>query len=168
MIPSKPRPHMRGERSPNWRGGKTSSDQTERSRVEFRAWRVKVFELNKHKCNICGELKYLVAHHKKSFKDYPELRYRISNGIILCRKCHPSVHKYGILKFKKIYNYKPKQCLTCRKIFKVPFNRILTARFCSKPCWYNRPNKVTHAEHLEYKRKWYKEHKKNAFSNNNI
>lgn len=37
--------------------------------------------------------KNIVAHHIKSFAEYPKLRFVVSNGIVLCRKCHQETHK---------------------------------------------------------------------------
>lgn len=34
----------------------------------------------------------LEAHHIKSWKNYPKLRYKVSNGKTLCYECH---HKRG-------------------------------------------------------------------------
>ena len=33
------------------------------------------------------------AHHKKSWNDYPDLRYEMRNGITLCIPCHKKVHR---------------------------------------------------------------------------
>lgn len=44
------------------------------------------------KCAICGSRKNLQAHHKKPFKDFPELELDPDNIVILCenpsRNCH--------------------------------------------------------------------------------
>jgi len=39
---------------------------------------------------------YKVAHHIKSWADYPELRYDVDNGITLCRLHHYLEHGYKI------------------------------------------------------------------------
>lgn len=60
-----------------------------RKSAVYRNWRNGVFERDKYTCQKC-KVKgiYLEAHHIKSFNDFPELRYVISNGLTLCRKCH--------------------------------------------------------------------------------
>lgn len=35
----------------------------------------------------------ICVHHKKGWKDYPELRYDVDNCITLCRECHKLLHK---------------------------------------------------------------------------
>jgi len=49
-------------------------------------------------CQKCGKTKtYLQAHHKKPFADYPELRFDISTGETLCRKCHKEIEKQRLI-----------------------------------------------------------------------
>lgn len=44
-------------------------------------------------CRHCGAREVeLHAHHIKSYKDHPELRFDVSNGLTLCYKCHWEVH----------------------------------------------------------------------------
>jgi 5-methylcytosine-specific restriction endonuclease McrA len=45
------------------------------------------------KCMKCSSVYDLHAHHIKSFKDHPELRYDVNNGITLCGICHRLEHK---------------------------------------------------------------------------
>lgn len=45
------------------------------------------------KCTNCGNINDLHAHHIKPFRDFPELRYDVNNGITLCGICHRNHHK---------------------------------------------------------------------------
>ena len=59
--------------------------------LEYRRWRTDVFSRDGYKCKMatkdCGS--YIEAHHILSWKEYPELRYKINNGITLCHAHHP-------------------------------------------------------------------------------
>ncbi len=44
------------------------------------------------KCVICGSSQNLAAHHLESYRDNPELRYDIKNGVCLCAQCHVEYH----------------------------------------------------------------------------
>lgn len=71
---------------------KTNRDY--RTAKEYKDWRQAVFQRDGFRCQICGQVgRKLNAHHIKPFKDYPKLRYEVSNGITLCEKCHREVHK---------------------------------------------------------------------------
>lgn len=78
-----------GANGPNWKGGITPIIKKIRGSYEYRTWRTTVFERDDYTCQICntrgGELN---AHHVQSFKDYPELRLELSNGITYCKPCH--------------------------------------------------------------------------------
>jgi len=56
------------------------------------AWSHLVRERDK-KCIECGSEYQLHAHHIKSYKSFPELRFEVSNGITLCSSCHRKLHK---------------------------------------------------------------------------
>ena len=64
-------------------------------RIEYKLWRNAVFERDNFMCQKCGTKRggNLNAHHKKTFKEYPELRTCIENGITLCVECHRTEHK---------------------------------------------------------------------------
>ena len=71
---------------------KTKKQQ--RHAPEYITWRTKVFERDKYTCAICGQVGgELNAHHIRPFKDYPELRLDLDNGVTLCKACHKRVHK---------------------------------------------------------------------------
>ncbi len=57
---------------------------------QYIEWRKKVFERDSYTCQICLiKGGYLEAHHIKSWKNYPELRYVIKNGITTHKgECH--------------------------------------------------------------------------------
>lgn len=44
-------------------------------------------------CKKCKSKYDLHAHHIKSYKNHPDLRYDLSNGITLCGRCHRLEHK---------------------------------------------------------------------------
>ena len=64
--------------------------------MRYWEWRRKVFNRDKNICQKCKKKfsrKKLVAHHKKSWKKYPKLRYKVGNGITYCRPCHNKIDK---------------------------------------------------------------------------
>lgn len=88
--------HMpKGENHWNWQNGKSLENDRHDSN-EYKQWRKMVYERDQYKCVKYGSKNKLNAHHIKSWKYYPDLRYNINNGITLCEKCHIEVHKkYG-------------------------------------------------------------------------
>lgn len=80
----------------NWKGGITDESHRLRNTTEYINWRNEVYKRDHYTCQDCKikcTSKTIVAHHKKTFKDYPELRHNIDNGITLCRSCHKKLHK---------------------------------------------------------------------------
>lgn len=76
----------------NWQGGITDKVHSLRKKIKYQEWRIKVFEKDNYKCQHCGINKKLCAHHIKSFKKNPSLRYDILNGMTLCHSCHARLH----------------------------------------------------------------------------
>ena len=77
----------------NWKNGKTPLNHLLRKSKEYNEWRKAVYRRDYWTCRMCKvKQKHPVAHHPKNFNDFPDLRYKISNGITLCRSCHKRVH----------------------------------------------------------------------------
>jgi len=82
----------KGEKAYNWIKDRSLLKKAGNRRSSaYNNW---VFEIKKRdnfKCKInnkdcCGKI---VAHHILSWRDFPELRYNINNGITLCQSHHP-------------------------------------------------------------------------------
>lgn len=91
---TKKRVTLIGEKHPNWKGGISGEIMRIRKGSEIKLWRNFVFERDNFTCQHCGDNKggNLQAHHIKSFADYPELRFEVSNGLTLCKPCHDKHH----------------------------------------------------------------------------
>ena len=77
----------------NWKGGISGANVLIRQSSEYKVWRKKVFERDAWTCQHCGATKvWIHAHHIKDFSTHEDLRFEISNGITLCRRCHYKVH----------------------------------------------------------------------------
>jgi len=64
--------------------------------TKYKEWRDTVFKRDDYTCRDCGKKgEYLEAHHIKSWSKYPQLRYDITNGLTLCKKCHKRTDNYG-------------------------------------------------------------------------
>ena len=83
----------RGPNHPGWKGGASLKHWAMRHVEEYKNWRASVYKKDGWHCKLCDSNKNIVAHHIKSFTDYPELRYNIDNGVTLCRSCHLSLHQ---------------------------------------------------------------------------
>ena len=59
----------------------------------YTEWRKKVFIRDNYICQKCGDKRYIEAHHIKLWSKYPKLRYKVNNGITLCKCCHKKEHK---------------------------------------------------------------------------
>lgn len=59
----------------------------------YKQFRLSVLKRDKHTCRMpgCGSKQKLHVHHIKKWSKAHALRYDISNGITLCKKCHSSI-----------------------------------------------------------------------------
>lgn len=55
---------------------------------EARHWKKECIIRDDYTCQICGSSEKLQVHHIESARYNPELRYIVSNGVTLCKKCH--------------------------------------------------------------------------------
>ena len=69
-------------------------DETNRNTPEYNEWVNKVKGRDNHICQCCGGNKHLHAHHIYGYKNYPNLRLDVNNGITLCNWCHGKYHSY--------------------------------------------------------------------------
>ena len=79
-----------GENHPRWKGDKCKK-KNERSDPAYQNWVSQIKRRDGWKCRISNQdcSGYCIVHHILSWKDYPELRYNINNGITLCQAHHP-------------------------------------------------------------------------------
>lgn len=92
-----------GSDNPRWKGG-VKYHRQERSTNEYINWRKSVYCRDLYTCQKCGAKSKkgnnkkveLNAHHIFNWKDYPDKRYDVNNGITLCVDCHNEFHSiYG-------------------------------------------------------------------------
>lgn len=71
------------------------AEKTEfRNGLEYKKWRLAVFERDCFTCQSCGKSGgKLNAHHIERYRSNIERRTDINNGITLCEKCHRELHK---------------------------------------------------------------------------
>jgi hypothetical protein len=96
---------LRGEKSPNWRGGKRSERKKAMGTFEYRDWRNSVFTKDNYTCVSCNVRGvYLEADHIKPWCAFPDLRFDTSNGRTLCRPCHMKQDTHGRKALKYLEN----------------------------------------------------------------
>ena len=80
-----------GENHFRWIKDRTQAIENHRLRntEELKLWRQSVFSRDDFTCQECrAKGGNLEAHHILVWRDHPELRYIVTNGITLCRSCH--------------------------------------------------------------------------------
>jgi len=59
---------------------------------DYKKWRQRVKAKRGEKCEICGAKNNLEVHHIKPWNMYPRDRYKVRNGMVLCKKHHVELH----------------------------------------------------------------------------
>jgi len=67
----------------------------------YRLWKIYVIRRD-GVCKCCGDRQTREAHHIRSAKYHPLLRFTVSNGVTLCKFCHMFIHT----KIAKSYRHK--------------------------------------------------------------
>lgn len=83
-----------GEKHPGWIKDRSKIIGRHNRKVhdpDYKKWSKQCRDRDNYKCKIsnsdcCGKIE---VHHILSWKDYPELRYEVNNGITLCHFHHP-------------------------------------------------------------------------------
>lgn len=85
-----------GKLHPSWRGGLRGLNRIIYQSAQYKRWRNAIFERDNYTCQDCNQRGgILQADHIKSFSQYPELRFNLSNGRALCVQCHKKTPNYG-------------------------------------------------------------------------
>lgn len=80
-----------GSNNPRWIKDRKQARQDRRNDGEYKQWRFSVYKRDGFICKFNNQdcKGRLESHHILSWKEYPELRYDINNGITLCHSHHP-------------------------------------------------------------------------------
>ena len=87
-IESRPK----GSDHPSWNPELTKADRYGFRGNRYNRWSRRIRRLAGHVCKTCGSLENIVAHHPYNWKDFPDKRYNVENGVALCRRCHINFH----------------------------------------------------------------------------
>lgn len=90
---------MRKELSPSYNPSISDIDrQDRRAYPEYDEWRINVYKRDNYTCQCCGDSKggNLNAHHLEAYRNNPDMRTLLENGLTLCEECHVDFHRqYG-------------------------------------------------------------------------
>ena len=67
----------------------------QRGTRQYKEWKKTILYRDNFTCQKCGSKENLEVDHIKSFVAYPNLRYDINNGRVLCSFCHNKTKKGG-------------------------------------------------------------------------
>ena len=87
--------NLKKENHWNWKGGISPENHMLRNSAMYKIWRQAVFLRDNFTCQECNSFGgYLNAHHIKSWSRFPELRFKINNGITYCKDCHIKLDEF--------------------------------------------------------------------------
>ncbi len=79
-----------GDKHPNYKNGEKSGRGSGSSK--FRQWKESVLKICRDECAHCGAKDRLDTHHILSWKEHPNERHEVKNGLMLCKSCHTKEH----------------------------------------------------------------------------
>jgi hypothetical protein len=82
----------KGEKCYRWIKDRTQlKKKQERNDSAYQVWRIQVYKRDNYKCKVMNEdcEGRIEAHHILGWSNFPELRYKVNNGITLCHAHHP-------------------------------------------------------------------------------
>lgn len=85
-------PRMYGADNPSWKPNRDLKTSDRRADdVKYKVWSRDVKNRDGWECRITNEDCFgrMESHHILPWRDYPELRYDLNNGITLCHQHHP-------------------------------------------------------------------------------
>lgn len=111
-----------GKNSPSWRHDLTDEerkeDQNRNRSHKSKIWKKKVLKRDSYTCQCCKQRGgKLAVHHIYSYHSHKNLRYRVSNGIVLCVNCHKMFHKQFSNKYntrRQLNKFLSEQRLKCK------------------------------------------------------
>lgn len=63
--------------------------------IDYVLWREAIYNKFDGICQSCGKKGGIMhAHHIKEYAKYPDKRYDIANGTLLCEECHKKLHPW--------------------------------------------------------------------------
>jgi hypothetical protein len=77
---------------------------------DYRRWATAVYERDGFACRQCGSTGAIHAHHVKEWSEFPELRFKVSNGLTVCQDCHQIIHGRKMTQASK--RFQP-VCISC-------------------------------------------------------
>lgn len=97
---------------------------TTRRSKKYVDW-IKAIKERDGKCLGCGTKERLHAHHILNFKDFPEKRFDLDNGMTLCCTCHIKLEKKGKPGHRKNSKHteESKEKMRLENLGKVPVNK---------------------------------------------
>lgn len=134
--------HKSSSNNGNWRGGTSHYRAAETHSGKNNSWRQAVLDRDKHTCVQCNSTEHLRVDHIKPWALYPELRYVVSNGRVLCDDCHKTTYKLFFEERKRLEAEGYERpvpvripiVLTCVECKAASTKNSSRDRFCSSTC----------------------------------
>lgn len=61
--------------------------------AKHKSWSIAIKKRDNYACQKCSSNTSLIAHHINSWKNFPQERFDMNNGVTLCLICHKNLHK---------------------------------------------------------------------------